>query len=608
MEAALALASTARSSDPSRAAEQTAANDDSLARRTEELFAEHRQSIYIRTDRIFAGLMVFQWIAGIVAALVISPRTWTGPVSQTHIHVWVALVLGGIITAFPVALILARPGHGLTRHVVAAGQVFMSALLIHLSGGRIETHFHVFGSLAILAFYRDWRVLVTATVIVAADHLVRGIYAPQSVYGVAAANGWRWLEHAGWVLFEDTFLVISCLQSLKEMHGIAERQAAMEQAKAAAEQANEAKSAFLSRMSHELRTPLNGILGFGQILEMEDLSARDQESVDQILKAGRHLLGLINEVLDISRVESGSLSVSLEPTSVREVLDEAVGLVQPMALQNRVRVEVGSAGAPYVTADRQRLKQVLLNLLSNAVKYNREGGSVTVCYGASGDHHLAIHVADTGVGIPKQLLARLFTPFDRLGAERTGVEGTGLGLAVSKALVSAMHGTIAADSRDGVGTTFTVELEQADDPSMRVAPQEIEEPDEYVPEPSGERRVLYIEDNLANLKLVESILERRPNVRLVSAMQGGLGLEMARTYRPHLALLDLNLPDISGRDVLRRLQEDPATRRIPVVMITADASPGQEQRLLDEGASAYLTKPIEIKRFLSVLDQALSAA
>jgi signal transduction histidine kinase len=584
------------------------APDVSTEQKAAALFAEHRLTIYKRTDRIFMGLMLFQWAAGIVAALVISPRTWAGPVSQTHLHVWMAVFLGGVITAFPIALILLKPGATVTRHVVAIGQVCMSALLIHLTGGRIETHFHIFGSLAILAFYRDWRVLITATVIVAADHYVRGVFAPQSVYGVAIADSWRWLEHAGWVVFEDTFLLLSCVQSLREMRGIAERQAELEHAKEVAEQANSAKSAFLSRMSHELRTPLNGILGFGQLLEMEQLAARDHESVDQILKAGRHLLGLINEVLDISRVESGSLSVSLEATQVAETIRETIDLVRPLAVQRKLTLALASDAPTFVMADHQRLKQVMLNLLSNAVKYNREGGSITVEYAPTADNCLRISVADTGIGIAPQMLSRLFTPFDRLGAECTAVEGTGLGLSVCRALVTAMNGRIYAESRPGVGTTFVLELPLAADPAGA-----LNESTDLVAarkggDGSAQQVVLYIEDNLANLTLVESILERRPGIKLVSAMQGGMGIDMALTCRPDLALLDLNLPDISGRDVLRKLRENPATRHIPVVMISADATPGQVRRLLGEGAADYITKPLEISQFLDVIDRTLKAA
>jgi signal transduction histidine kinase/ActR/RegA family two-component response regulator len=367
--------------------------------------------------------------------------------------------------------------------------------------------------------------------------------------------------------------------------------------------ANRAKSEFLSRMSHELRTPLNAVLGFGQLLEIDPLTAEQRESVGHILKAGRHLLGLIDEVLDISRIEAGHLSISLEPVLLDEVIQEALDLIHPLAAKWNVRLD-GAArevGDRYVLADRQRLKQVLLNILSNAAKFNRPGGTVSVAAEDAAGDRLRVNVTDTGPGIPPEKMGRLFTAFDRLGAEVTGVEGTGLGLALSKRLVEVMGGAVGVDSAVGQGSTFWVELPLVESPATGVAPL-------TTPAPASPTQgtVLYIEDNLPNLRLVERLLAHRPGMKLLSAIQGGLGLELAREHRPGLILLDLNLPDIPGEKVLELLQHDPRTRQIPVVVISADATPGRIKRLLSAGARAFLTKPLDVKQFLRLLDEVLN--
>jgi CheY-like chemotaxis protein len=362
--------------------------------------------------------------------------------------------------------------------------------------------------------------------------------------------------------------------ALEEAHRSAKKEA--ERAREDAERANRAKSEFLSRMSHELRTPLNAILGFGQLLEMDGLEPQQQESVQQILKGGKHLLDLINEVLDIARIESGRITLSLEPIVLTDALWEAIGLIQPLAAEQAIELKVEDArpGDRYVRADRQRLKQVLLNLLSNAVKYNRPGGRVTV-------------------------------PFERLGAEGTGVEGTGLGLALSKGLMEAMGGSLGVTSKPGQGSTFFVEAPLAEAPG---ATDEAGEARERlaVPAPDGSHMLLYIEDNLANLRLIERALDHRPGIILLSAMQGSLGLDLARQHQPDLILLDLHLPDMPGEEVLRHLRGDPRTQRIPVIVISADATPGQIRNLLATGARAYLTKPIDVSRFFEAVDEALA--
>ncbi|MGI8552256.1 MAG: ATP-binding protein, partial [Dehalococcoidia bacterium] len=373
------------------------------------------------------------------------------------------------------------------------------------------------------------------------------------------------------------------------------------------EQANRAKSEFLSRMSHELRTPMNAILGFAQLLEMDPLEAEQREGVEQILSAGGHLLTLINEVLDITRIEAGRLDLSLEAVPLLNIIKECRPLVGALAASRSVRLELGerALGRAHVRADAQRLKQVLLNLLSNAVKYNREGGRVTLTGHKLEDERLRIEVQDTGNGLSEEKLSRLFSPFDRLGAEQTNVEGSGLGLSLSKSLMEAMGGRIGVASVEGEGSCFWLELPLIESP---MAASGIDEPaaTETEPAAAAARTVLYIEDNLSNLRVVERVLSRRPGVRLLTAMQGGLGLELARQHRPDLILLDVHLPDTTGDVVLRQLQADPGTRELPVVVVSADATARQIERLLAAGARAYLTKPLDLKRFMEVIDALLA--
>jgi signal transduction histidine kinase/CheY-like chemotaxis protein len=377
----------------------------------------------------------------------------------------------------------------------------------------------------------------------------------------------------------------------------------MRQAKEEAERASRAKSEFLSRMSHELRTPLNAILGFGQLLELDVREAEQADNVGEILRAGRHLLELINEVLDLARIEAGKLSISPEPVPLAPLIEDCQALIRPMAEGRGIRiVEAGGECVVHVRADRVRLKQTLLNLLSNAVKYNREGGLVSIACVVEGDT-AQIRISDTGAGLSAEQQGRLFVAFERLDADKSAVEGTGIGLALSKRLVELMEGRIGVESAPGRGSTFWVRLpvleghgEGGQTAGWRSAGQAVREAGK------GRRDVLCIEDNPANLRLVERILSRRADLRLLTASQPGLGLELARAHRPELILLDINLPDMDGYDVLKCLRESAATRDIPVVAISANAMPKDLARGRAAGFRDYLTKPLDVDRLLAVVD------
>ncbi len=368
--------------------------------------------------------------------------------------------------------------------------------------------------------------------------------------------------------------------------------------------ASHAKSEFLARMSHELRTPLNAILGFGQLLEMDDLEESEAESVSQILRAGRHLLDLIDEVLDISRIESGSLRISMEAVSLANVFGDVVSMTAPMAHERNVEMSIESVGAElHVLADQQRLKQILLNLLSNGIKYNRAGGDLNV-RAEEADGYVRILISDSGPGIDPDLEERLFMPFERLGAEQTGnVEGTGLGLALSERLATLMGGTLTLDQTGPEGTTFAISLRRIAAPGSATAAVA-----------DGRQRaagrnltVVCIEDNASNFDLVRRILEDNHDVRVYDSIQGSIGLDLVRKHRPDVVLLDLHLPDISGEEVLSRLKSDEETADIPVIIMSADATSGHQRRLVAAGALSYLTKPLDIHRFLDEIELALDA-
>jgi len=439
--------------------------------RAGELYAEHRLDLLRRVDRLFAALMLGQWFFGIVIAVAFSPYGWAGKEPYIHAHVYAALILGGIITTLPVALAVLRPGAEINRWVIAGAQMLWSALLIHLCGGRIETHFHVFVSLAFLSFYRDWKVLIPATLVLLCDHLSRQIYWPESVYGITNPEWWRFLEHAFWVLFEDTVLALACVDTQREMREVARRQALVEtlshrereksSALAASQEAlvRAEKLAAVGQLSasvgHELRNPLTAMKNANTLLQKR--LARPDGSVDGKLAPFLHVIdrelsacsAIVSDLLDFSRERP----LALEAVHLRDLVEEAIELLPPhsVPLQNEIE---GTLPRPRL--DRDQFRRVLINLLQNSVEAMPGGGAkggvrVTASGGGLSPWHLVVE--DSGAGMPKDVVDRIFEPLFT-----TKAKGTGLGMAIVGNIVRQHRGTIRVDSEPGRGTRVTVEI------------------------------------------------------------------------------------------------------------------------------------------------------
>jgi PAS domain S-box-containing protein len=446
---------------------------------------------------------------------------------------------------------------------------------------------------------------------------------PQHDLDLAALNG-RY-EDEGWRVRKDgsTFWANVVFTAIRDQAGslrgfakltrdLTERnkvEAILTNARAIAEKANLAKSDFLSSMSHELRSPLNAILGFAQLLESDvpPATPAQAESIAQILHAGWYLLDLINEILDLAVIESGKLSMSLEPVSLTEIMLECQSMIEPLAQRRGINMTFPTFDEPHsVRADRTRIKQVLINLLTNAIKYNEVGGSVVVdCCASKTAGHVRVTVTDTGPGLPPEKLAQLFEPFNRLGQAGKGEEGTGIGLVVSKRLVELMDGVIGVESAVGTGSVFWVELLSTAPLALPMSKVEAAVVEAIVPAGTHRRTLLYVEDNPANLKLVEKLIARRHDLRHLSAIDGNRGVEIARTCQPDVILMDINLPGISGIEALRILSEDKSTAHIPVIALSANAIPRDIEKGLEAGFFRYLTKPIKVGAFMDTLNVAL---
>jgi signal transduction histidine kinase/CheY-like chemotaxis protein len=564
-----------------------------LGKSSEEVDRSQR----VAMDRTSA---IFYVVGSALALATLALPRWGGRETTELFILWTLALVDGLFVwdkAGKIPVWFHHVNIALLTCIISAG--------VYLNGvaGPAFAPFYLAVAIYAFFFFGRWAALAHMVLIGISYGTVLGLLGGH--LGVAEA---RWLMLFGMMLLTGGAVgwLVERIRGLADMeHALKEESV---EARLEADRANKAKSEFLSRMSHELRTPLNAVLGFAQVLEMDPLDEDQSESVRQINKAGTHLLHLINEVLDLSRIEAGRLSMSIEPVRWYEALEECLTLMTPLAADRGITVHADlemDSSIEFVRADHQRLKQILLNLLSNAVKYNSDDGSIIVA-ATENEGRVRISVTDTGDGIPADRMHKLFSPFERLEADKTTIEGTGLGLALTKRLVEAMGGKIGLESEVGVGSTFWIEFERTEG-QARIADEHIEtapvQPDEV--DENQEHRVLYIEDNLANLQLLQRLFADRPNIEMMSAMQGHLGVELAQEHKPDLILLDLNLPDIDGDEVLERLAQDARTSDIPVVMITADATPGQARRLIQAGAFDYLTKPIDVTKFFRVVDHIL---
>ncbi|MFO0896027.1 MAG: ATP-binding protein [Pirellulales bacterium] len=634
-----------------------------VTRRAEELYlAQERQSA-TTTDRMFAWLLAGEWLAAVGMAVWVTPIAWRGHSPEVHPHVWATLLLGGGVCLGLLGLMRRYPGQRRTRLAIAVYQMLFSALFIHLTEGRIETHFHVFGSLAFLAFYRDPSVLLLASAVVAVDHLVRGLYFPQSVFGVVSASPWRTAEHVGWVVFENFFLLLYCRASVRDARTMALQQAELEishaavertvaertaqiaayaqeiesahetleaqseelacqaaslehqnleltAAREAADESNRFKSEFLANMSHEIRTPMTAILGYTDVL-IEDNWGRQatQDALGILKRNGEHLLELINDILDLSKIEAGKLVLEPATCSPRQIMEDVAKLMQSKAEQKALalRLEIDPALPACIVTDPLRLRQILLNLVGNAIKFTEHGEICLVAAWApiAGAGELTFEVRDTGMGIEPAQLEHLFQPFRQADASTTRrFGGTGLGLAICRRLARRLGGDVTVESEPGQGSVFRVTVAAA-------AAGAAEKPAALPGKPNGalgegrltDCRVLLAEDGLDNQRLIGLVLERA-GARVTLASTGEDATRLALyAWERHQAydviLMDMQMPVLDGYAATRLLRSQGYEG--PIIALTANAMSGDRDACLAAGCDDYVTKPLDRQQLLTTL-------
>ncbi len=619
-----------------------------------DLLSYYRQEIYRRTDRLFAWLLALQWLACVAAALFISPHAWASASSKTQPHVWASVLFGGLIAILPITLATCQSGTVIARHTIAIGQALSSSLLIHLLGGRIETHFHIFGSLAFLAFYRDWRVLVTASLVVAADHLLRGWYWPQSIYGVLDANVWRSLEHIGWVLFEDIFLILACRRSELEIQRICQRESQLlvlnqrieqtieertaeleesrdlyacqadelRQVMESAKAASVAKSEFLANMSHEIRTPMTAILGYAEMLledgEIHRAPASRIESIRTIQRNGDHLLTIINDILDLSKIEADKLEVERVSCSAIQILADVESLMRPRAVSKGIQlvIQFDTVMPESIQSDPTRLRQILINLVGNAVKFTETGEvRIAVRLVLAESPYLDFDVSDTGLGMSPEQMERLFRPFTQADMSTTrSFGGTGLGLTISKRLAHFMDGDVTiVRSLPGVGSTFRLTAPTGPLSMVKLIAVEQETGRMLNNAAALESRsaatvgklqgatLLLAEDGPDNQRLISLVLKKAgATVQLVSNGRDAVAEAWRAAQQGQsfdAVLMDMQMPIMDGYEATTLLRA--MGYESPIIALTAHAMTGERDKCLAAGCDDFATKPIDRPKLIA---------